>query len=118
MNNSLFAVAIDCADAAALARFWAEVLGRQVAGDSTSGHAVLLAGEGDTSGPPLTFNRVPEPKTVKNRLHLDLISDTFGAETDRLLSLGAHRLRDLQAGKSHWTTFADIEGNEFDLIAG
>jgi len=39
---------------------------------------------------------VPEPKTVKNRVHLDLISDAFDAETDRLLSLGAHRLRDLQ----------------------
>jgi extradiol dioxygenase family protein len=43
MSNSLFAVAFDCADAAALARFWAEVLGRQVAEDSTSEHAVLLA---------------------------------------------------------------------------
>jgi hypothetical protein len=61
---------------------------------------------------------VPEPKTVKNRLHLDLVSDTFDAETGRLLSLGARRLRDLQGDKSRWTTFADIEGNEFDLIAG
>jgi hypothetical protein len=43
MSNSLFAVAIDCADATALARSWAEVLGRQVAEDSTSEHAVLLA---------------------------------------------------------------------------
>jgi Glyoxalase-like domain len=58
------------------------------------------------------------PKTVKNRVHLDLISDTFDAETERLLSLGARRRRDLQRGKSRWTTFADIEGNEFDLIAG
>lgn len=118
MSNSLFAVAFDCADATALARFWAEVLGRQVAADSTAEHAVLLAGEWNTSGPPITFNRVPEPKTVKNRLHLDIISDTFDAEAGRLLSLGAHRLRDLQAGKARWTTFADIEGNEFDLIAG
>ena len=46
------------------------------------------------------------------------ISDTFDAEAERLLSLGARRLRDLQAVKSRWTTFADIEGNEFDLIAG
>jgi hypothetical protein len=38
--------------------------------------------------------------------------------TARLLSLGAQRLRDLQAGKARWTTFADLEGNEFDLIAG
>ena len=40
------------------------------------------------------------------------------AETERLLSLGAHRLRDVQRDKSRWTTFADIEGSEFDLIAG
>jgi Enoyl-(Acyl carrier protein) reductase len=51
----------------------------------------VLAGDGDTSGPRITFNKVPEPKIVKNRVHLDLISDTFDA---------------------------DIEGNEFDLIAG
>ena len=77
MSNSLFAVTFDCADATALARFWAKVLRRQVAEDPTSEHAVLLAGEG-ASGPPITFNRVPEAR---------------------------------------WTTFADIEGNEFDLIA-
>jgi len=118
VSNSLFAVAFDCADAAALARFWADVLGRQVAEDPTSEHAVLLAGDGGTSGPSITFNKVPEPKTVKNRLHLDLISGTFDAETERLLSLGARRLRDLQTDKARWTTFADIEGNEFDLIAG
>ncbi len=118
MNNSLFAVAIDCSDAAALARFWADVLGRQIAEGATSERAVLLASCRDISGPCFVFNKVPEAKIVKNRLHLDLISDTFGAETERLLSLGARRLRDLQAGKSRWTTFADIEGNEFDLIAG
>ena len=118
MSNSLVAIAIDCADAPALARFWADVLGRHIAEDSTPEHAVLLAGDGGTSGPPITFNKVPEPKTVKNRLHLDLISDAFDAEIERLLSLGARRLRDLQADKARWTTFADIEGNEFDLIAG
>jgi catechol 2,3-dioxygenase-like lactoylglutathione lyase family enzyme len=118
VSNSLFAVAFDCADAAALARFWADVLGRRVAEDSTSERAVLLSGDGDTNGPRITFNKVPEPKTVKNRMHLDVISDTFDAETERLLSLGARRLRDLQRDKSRWTTFADIEGNEFDLIAG
>ena len=118
MSNSLFAIAIDCADASPLARFWADVLGRQVAEGSTSEHAVLLRGDGDPGGPRIKFNKVPEPKTVKNRLHLDVISDTFGAETERLLSLGAQRLRDVQRDKSRWTTFADIEGNEFDLIAG
>ena len=118
MSNSLLAIAIDCADAPAVARFWADVLGRQVAEDSTSERAVLLPGDGSTGGPRITFNKVPEPKTVKNRLHLDVISDTFDAETERLPSLGAQRLRDLQGDKSRWTTFADVEGNEFDLIAG
>ena len=118
MNNALFAVTIDCADAAALARFWADVLGRQVAAAPTSEHAVLLAGGGETSEPCIVFNQVPEMKIAKNRLHLDLVSDTFDGEAERLLSLGALRLRDQQSGQSHWTTFADIEGNEFDLIAG
>jgi hypothetical protein len=118
MSNSLVAIAIDCADAPTLARFRADVLGRQVAEDSTSEHVILLAGDGDTNWPLITFGTVPEPKIVKNRVHLDLISDTFDAETGRLLSLGGHRLRDVQRGKSRWTTFADIEGNEFDLIAG
>ena len=79
---------------------------------------ILLPGDGDTGGPRITFNKVPEPKTVKNRVHLDLISDTFDAETERLQSLGAHRFLDLQRDKSRGTTFADIERNEFDLIAG
>jgi Glyoxalase-like domain len=116
LSNSLFAVTFDCADAAVLAGFWADVLGRQVAKDPTSEQAVLLPG--DASEPRIVFNKVPEPKTVKNRLHLDVLSDTFDAETERLLSLGAQRLRDAQTDKSRWTTFADTEGNEFDLIAG
>ena len=118
MSTSLLAIAIDCADAAALARFWADVLGRQVAAAPTSEHAVLLAGGGETSEPCIVFNKVPEVKMVKNRLHLDLVSDTFDGEAERLLSLGAQRLRDVQRDKFRWTTFADIEGNEFDLIAG
>ncbi|MFY9653921.1 VOC family protein [Trebonia sp.] len=46
------------------------------------------------------------------------MSDTFDDESERLLGLGARRLRDQQSDNSRWTTFADIEGNEFDLIAG
>ncbi|MDX6673011.1 MAG: hypothetical protein QOH11_429, partial [Solirubrobacteraceae bacterium] len=57
-------------------------------------------------------------KTVKNRLHLDLISAQYGAESERLLTLGATRIRDVEKGSAHWTTFADPEGNEFDLVAG
>jgi Glyoxalase-like domain len=118
MANTLSGIAVDCNDAATLARFWGAVLGRQVAADATADSAVLLPGDQTISGPRLTFHRVPEAKVVKNRLHLDLISDNFDAETERLLSLGARRLSDMQGMKFRWTTFADIEGNEFDLIAG
>ena len=78
---------------------------------------MLLAGDGDPSAPRIVFNKVPAPRTAKNRLHLDLVSSTFDAETARLLRLGAQRLRDLQTDEARWTTFADIEGNESDLIA-
>ena len=79
---------------------------------------VLLVDGTDSGWSLVIFNVVLELKIVKNRLHLDLISDTFDAEPGRLLSLGAQRLRDVQTDKARWTTFADIEGNEFDLIAG
>ena len=118
MSNSLYAVTLDCADAPALARFWGAVLGRRVAENATPEHAVLPAGDGGAGGPRIAFNKVPEPKVVKNRVHLDIVSDTFEAETERLLSLGAQKLNEVEAGNSRWVTFADIEGNEFDLIAG
>jgi predicted enzyme related to lactoylglutathione lyase len=117
MTNSLFAVTMDCEDAAAVARFWADVLGREMTADSNSEQAVLLAGDEDPGGPRIVFNKVPERKVVKNRVHLDVVSDAYDAETARLLSLGARRLSELQEGTSRWTTFADVEGNEFDLIA-
>jgi hypothetical protein len=118
VSNTLFGISVDCTDAAAVARFWGAVLGRQVADGATSENAVLLADDQVTSGPRLAFHQVPEAKVVKNRLHLDLLSDRFESETERLTSLGAEKIRDVRAGEARWTTFVDIEGNEFDLIAG
>jgi catechol 2,3-dioxygenase-like lactoylglutathione lyase family enzyme len=118
MSNKIIGVSVDCADAAAMARFWGAVLGRRVAGRATSEEAVLLADNQATSGPQLAFHQVPEAKIVKNRLHLDLITENLEAETLRLFSLGARRLRDVHGDRARWTTFADVEGNEFDLIAG
>lgn len=62
MSNSLVGVAIDCADAVTLARFWADVLGRKVAEDSTPEHVVLLAEDTDAGWPLIVFNIVPEGK--------------------------------------------------------
>ncbi len=118
MSNKVFGISVDCADAAALARFWGAVLDRQVAAGATAENAVLLADDQATSGPRLAFHQVPETKVVKNRLHLDLITDNLEAETLRLFSLGARNLRDVQESGARWTTLADVEGNEFDVIAG
>ena len=118
MSNTFFGVAIDCADAAAVAGFWAEVLERQLAEHPTREHAAVLVDDAGVHGPPLAFHQVPESKRVKNRLHFDLITTEFDAETDRLVGLGAQKVRDVEAGGDRWTTFRDIEGNEFDLIAG
>ena len=118
MSIEFFGISVDCTDAAAVARFWGAVLGRRVADGATSDDAVLLVEPAALSGPRLAFHRVPETKVAKNRLHLDLISDRFDSESERLISLGAKKLRDVQDGDARWTTFVDIEDNEFDLIAG
>jgi hypothetical protein len=117
MSNSVLGLSIDCADAAKLAWFWADVLDRKVSPEPTAEFAAIDATE-PTQGPRLVFHQVPEAKTVKNRLHLDLISGDFAAESDRLLSLGATRVTDVERGSARWTTFRDPEGNEFDLVAG
>jgi hypothetical protein len=118
MSIEFFGISVDCTDAAAAARFWGAVLGRQVADGATSEDAVLLVEPEALSGPRLAFHSVPETKVAKNRIHLDLISDSFDSECERLLSLGAKKLRDVHGGDARWTTFADIEDNEFDLISG
>ena len=79
-------------------------------------HAAIDASD-PASGPRLSFQKVPEPKTVKNRLHLDLRTDRFESESDRLTGLGATAIRSFDRPTIRWTTFADPEGNEFDLIA-
>ncbi|WP_297660848.1 VOC family protein [Pseudonocardia sp.] len=116
MSNSVIGLSIDCADAAKLAHFWADVLGRQVNSQPTAEFAAIDAND-STQGPRLAFHQVPEAKTVKNRLHLDLISSDFASETNRLLSLGATRVNDVEQGRARWATFLDPEGNEFDLVA-
>jgi Glyoxalase-like domain len=118
MALALLALSIDCGDAGKLATFWAAVLGRPVDPGATPESAAITPADSGVTGPRLLFHQVPEPKSVKNRLHLDLISNTFEAESQRLVALGASRIRDVTKGSLRWTTFADPEGNEFDLIAG
>ena len=66
--------------------------------------------------PGLLFVRVPEPKTVKNRLHLDFRPDDQDAEVERLLALGATRA-DVGQGEQSWVVLGDPEGNEFCVLS-
>jgi hypothetical protein len=108
-------LAIDCADPHRLARFWAEVLGYEVTEEEDE--AVAIAGP-PGSGPVLVFARVPEPKSTKNRLHLDLNATDRdqAAELERLLALGARPVEVGQTGDESWQVLADPEGNEFCLL--
>jgi Glyoxalase-like domain len=117
MPLEVLQLTIDCADASALASFWSAALGRPVSPGATTERAAIDAPDPAKTGPRLSFLQVPEGKTVKNRLHLDLGSPELEAETERLLALGATRLWDVEKGDLRWTTFADPEGNEFDVAA-
>ncbi|MFC1436970.1 VOC family protein [Streptacidiphilus sp. N1-10] len=115
MTTSVIGLSIDTADAAALAAFWSKVLHRPVNPGATTESAAIDAVD-RAGGPKLAFWRVPEPKSVKNRLHLDLWTDDFEAESKRLTDLGATPVADAEKPAVRWTTFADPEGNEFDLV--
>ncbi|MFF1847973.1 VOC family protein [Streptomyces sp. NPDC058217] len=116
MVSVLQNVAIDCADAYELARFWSSVTGRPMHSDVRPGDRetqVLLA-----EGPVLYFNQVPEAKTIKNRIHLCLRPETSrDREVDRLLGLGATFVADHRnPDSSGWAVLADPEGNEFCVL--
>jgi predicted enzyme related to lactoylglutathione lyase len=67
--------------------------------------------------PGWSFISVPELKTSKNRVHVDLDVADLAAAVDRFLALGASRVRDFDEGGFRWTTLTDPEGNEFDVVA-
>jgi F420H(2)-dependent quinone reductase len=116
MTTTVIGLSIDCADPVALAGFWSQVLGRPVNPGADADTAAIDATD-PALGPRFAFHRVPERKTLKNRLHLDLRTDEFEAESKRLGSLGATPIRYIEKPAARWTTFADPEGNEFDLVA-
>ncbi|MBE7188244.1 VOC family protein [Jatrophihabitans endophyticus] len=140
-----FQVAMDSADPHGLADWWADALGwtvepsdpdfiRQMIAeghaseaDTTTHHGVLVWRDGAAvvdpdkriGSPRLFFQLVPERKTVKNRMHLDLrvSPDAPAAVVDRLVAAGATRLHDGRQGPHTWVTLADPEGNEFCVSA-
>ncbi|CAJ1500059.1 VOC family protein [[Mycobacterium] holstebronense] len=115
MEITLHTVTFDCADAGKLARFWSQLLARPV--DEGASAEIASIGISAQTPPRLVFVQVPEAKQVKNRIHLDLVAADLAAAVERALELGAARLADHAEGGYRWTTLADPEGNEFDLVA-
>jgi hypothetical protein len=135
-----FQIAIDAADPHRLNRFWAAAVGYEIEDHHDGIEQILAAGyatrddtfeidgrlawkiaaacrDPEGRGPRLLFQQVPEPKTVKDRIHLDLHhgfdDDARAAEVERLIGLGATKLWDGEQGPQRWVTMADPEGNEF-----
>ena len=104
------ALAVDCHDPPALAGWWQRLLGGSVEVDA-DGVATLSTPDGLA----IDFQRVPEAKTVKNRLHLDLRSTDLAAATAQALALGATLADDVYDG-DRWQVLRDPEGNEFCLL--
>ena len=127
MTSRLAECVVDCADPSTLSRFWAAVLDYQVLDESADQVEIGPGGRTDEqlladfrSGPvvpSLVFVRVPEPKTVKNRLHLDVspIDSDRDSEVSRLEGLGASRT-DLAPAGASWVVMTDPEGNEFCVL--
>jgi hypothetical protein len=121
-----YTVVVDCHDVAAQARWWAEALDWRTAFEADDEVVIVPPHALDESrtiplyerGPGLVFVPVPEGKTVKNRLHIDLApgpDDDQAAEVARLEALGATRV-DIGQGEQPWVVMADPEGNEFCVL--
>jgi hypothetical protein len=124
-----YTTVIDCLDPAAQARWWADALGWQIMFEADDEVVIVPAYASEELvrsmpwervPPGLAFVSVPDGKSVKNRLHLDLaphISDDRDAEIARLLAAGATRVDVGQAPDVSWTVLADPEGNEFCVLS-
>jgi predicted enzyme related to lactoylglutathione lyase len=106
-------VVVDCRDPATLVRFWAEVFGT----DGTVRTPDWAYIETPATRLRIAFQQVPEVKSVKNRVHLDIEVDDIPAETERCERLGARRSGTVMADEyGEFQVMLDPEGNEFCLV--
>jgi hypothetical protein len=118
MGLRLQCICVDTTDPARIARFWQGALGWRRTYEADD-EVVLEPPAGspeDGISPDLLFLRVPEGKTIKNRLHLDLRPDDQAVEVSRLEKLGAQRVSVGQTGDATWIVLADPDGNEFCVL--
>src|SRR3954447_21471846 len=115
MGAVLREIVVDCNDPRKVAEFWGQVLGWEV----QSQRDYFWMSESGAPFPDLVlvFGQVPEPKTVKDRIHIDVspIGCDRDDEVERLIGLGATRI-DIGQGKVPWVVLADPEGHEFCVL--
>ena len=118
MASVLREFVIDCTDPELVARWWGDVLGWPVVADDDGYWWSAMTGEPDAPAPVMVFVPVPEAKTVKNRIHLDLNPSGCdqAEELARLLALGARPV-DVGQRDVSWVVLADPEGNELCLLS-
>jgi len=111
-------VCVDSTDPSAAATFWEKALGWRRTHDSADEVALEPPSGSPEEGvsPDILFLRVPEPKAVKNRLHIDLRPDEQAAEVTRLEELGATRTSVGQGEGVTWVVMTDPDGNEFCVL--
>src|SRR5579872_2216453 len=114
MPVRLHHVVIDAHDLPGLARFWTQALGWRVLSEREN---EIVIGTDENAPVGMCFMPVYDPKTVKNRVHVDLTTSAADRdqEIDRLLALGARRVDIGQTGAESWTVLADPEGNAHPL---
>jgi len=118
MDIRIQSVCIDSSDPESAATFWEQALGwRRTHSDPNEVVLEPPAGSPENDVvPDILFLRVPEGKTVKNRLHLDLRPLDQAAEVARLEGLGARRISVGQGEDATWVVMADPDGNEFCVL--
>ena len=117
MPVELDTLTFDTASPMRAAAFWAATLGFELDPESDDEGALIRDPAGRTRG--IFFQPVPEPKTAKNRLHIDLRpSDSMDEEVERLLGLGAAIVGRVDVEGSFWTVMQDPEGNELCVLRG
>ncbi len=114
MGSRFTELVVDASDPERLASFWSAVLGWQPTGRYEGAVEIAATAGG---GPSLTFVPVPQAKSQKNRLHIDVnpVGCDQDEEVERLLGLGARRV-DIGQGERSWVVLADPEGNEFCVL--
>jgi catechol-2,3-dioxygenase len=109
-------ITLDCDDVLKVSAFWSAVLGRTIDNGSSELFTSIGGADGTRQEPAWYFNKVPESKRAKNRVHIDLV-DPDPSAIDELVRLGATVVGKHRVPGHPWTVLQDPEGNEFCIAA-